>query len=86
MASEREQQMAMARRLEEAGDSTGAINTYMKAHAPVDAARVMAAIGQFNQAGAVLLRALHLEPAAVGTLSGVRRSVALMAAESPMHC
>ena len=73
--------MATSRRLEQAGDSTGAINAYMKARAPVDAARVMAAIGQFNQAGAVLLQALHLKAAEVGTLTGVRRSVALMAAE-----
>ena len=46
----------------------------------MDASRLLANMGRFGEAGDLLLKALRLDPAMVGTLTGARRSAALKAA------
>jgi len=57
-----------------------AVKVYIHAGYALDASRLLANIGQFGEAGDLLLKALQLTPNEVGTLVGARRSAAIKAA------
>ena len=77
---DRQKALAEARTLEQSGDHIGAIRAYIHAGYAMDASRLLANMGRFGEAGDLLLKALRLDPAMVGTLTGARRSAALKAA------
>ncbi|MBZ0120148.1 MAG: hypothetical protein K8H88_24375, partial [Sandaracinaceae bacterium] len=77
----RQRKLATARELEGRGFVDQAVQSFLKADAPDEAARVLRSAGRPSEAAATLLMALGVDVDGVGSLDEEKRKLAAMAAD-----